>query len=257
MYVVKEPLITFTFADRMSPDGDIFTFRYPVHVMEKTANMELYVREDKYTKAIYPDIINYTKKIFIQFLNVDKDNIIFMDCITKKIYSCNMILIAHQIVWVMGYKYNIVNPDMTMEQMLDRFKIDMLFARDVPTLYDLKGLLLYHNKEYNVNVLDNNDSILIPRRLYNHHLVGWDETPLDMHNEIILDIESSSMFVGMDDDTTSQYINIKLNKLSDKLWVPSADNEVIVTTLSNIDNMDQYQRMLESISKEILTRNKL
>lgn len=257
MYVVKEPLITFTFADRMSPDGDIFTFRYPVHMMEKTANMELYVREDKYTKAIYPDIINYTKKIFIQFLNVDKDNIIFMDCITKKIYSCNMILIAHQIVWVMGYKYNIVNPDMTMEQMLDRFKIDMVFARDIPTLYDLKGLLLYQNKEYNVNVLDNNDSILIPRALYNHHLVGWDETPLDMHNEIILDIESSSMFVGMDDDTTSQYINIKLNKLSDKLLVPSADNEVIVTTLSNIDNMDQYQRMLESVSKKILTRNKL
>ena len=264
MYVVKEPLITFTFTDRMSPDGDIFTFKYPVHVMEKTASMELYVRDDKYTRDIHPDIENYTRKIFIQFLSADKDNIIFMDCITKKMYSCNMNHIVYQIIRVLGRRYNIVNPDMTFEQMLDRFKIEMLFIRDLPALYTIEGLMMYHHKGYDVNMFKNMNSSLFPSAT-DYTLREWDESRLDKFNEIRLDIDpqvdlSDSEYSGMAkliEEYGYRHPYIKLTKLSDKLWIPSADNEVVVTTLSNIDTMNQYQKMLKSVSKKILTRNKL
>lgn len=258
-------MVTFKFLDKMSPEGDMYTFRYPVHVEEKMANMELYVRDDKYTGNIYPDIENYTRRIYIQFLNVDKDNIVFMDCITKKTYSCNMTHIAYQIIRTLGYKYNIVNPDMTFEQMLDRFKIEMLFTRDLPALYTIEGVMIYHNKGCKVNMFKNMNSTLLPSAT-EYMLEEWDETRLDRFNEIRLDINpqvesyDDTEYSGMKkliEEYAYRHPYIKLTKLSDKLWIPSPDNEIVVATISDIDTMDQYQQILKSVSKKILTRNKL
>lgn len=257
MYIAKEPLITFRFEDNIDPRGSAFVYMFPIRLYDKSANMELYVREDNHTGFMYPDMVNYNKRMYTKFINVDKDKIIFMDAITKKYYSSDMLPIVYQIARKIGKDYSIVNPDMTMEQMKDRYDIEVIYTRDANILYGLDGINMYQNKEYQLNLFDiYPESICKQDERYSYFLVDWDDSSLEEESEIMLYVEKADHFTG-EREVYASNIPLYLRKVSDNVWIPSSDNISILTRLDNVESVQQYKKLLESTVKKITTQSKI